>query len=155
MPDGDESCKNRPASHTSALGSLFIPDEWAGAQGGIYKVGSLGGRVDSIGGSQAFQLSLRNMARTFIQSILSAAQTSGIFGFAGTPEAFSPVTTESPRAWARAITNGSPDDRFLRVSISLGWVARMSVTRRCICVSNSITIVRRALSHSNATSSFF
>ena len=40
MPDEPESCKNTPASHTSALGELFIADEWAGAQGGIYKVGS-------------------------------------------------------------------------------------------------------------------
>src|SRR5882672_3684743 len=31
---------NTPASHTSALGELFIADEWAGAQAKVYEVGS-------------------------------------------------------------------------------------------------------------------
>jgi hypothetical protein len=36
MPDSDESCRIiRPASHTSALGLVFIAENGAGAQGGI------------------------------------------------------------------------------------------------------------------------
>ncbi len=69
---------------------------------------------------QAFQPSLRNIDNTFMQVIPSAAQTSGIFGFAITPEGRSPVITDSPRARARPITNGSPEDLFLRVSIKRG-----------------------------------
>jgi hypothetical protein len=35
MPDSDESCRIiRPASHTSALGLVFIAENGAGAQGG-------------------------------------------------------------------------------------------------------------------------
>jgi len=41
MPDEHESCKQiRPASHTTALGGLFIADEWAGAQEKVYEVDS-------------------------------------------------------------------------------------------------------------------
>ena len=37
MPDSDESCRIiRPASHTSALGLVFIAENGAGAQGGCY-----------------------------------------------------------------------------------------------------------------------
>jgi len=36
MPDSDESCRIiRPASHTSALGLVFIAEKGAGAQGGF------------------------------------------------------------------------------------------------------------------------
>src|ERR1700736_4297821 len=42
MPDSDESCTIiRPASHTTALGELFIADEWERAQGGSWRGGSL------------------------------------------------------------------------------------------------------------------
>jgi hypothetical protein len=30
----------RPASHTTALGELFIADEWGGVQAKVYEVGS-------------------------------------------------------------------------------------------------------------------
>src|SRR6266446_7950337 len=32
---------NTPASHTSALGELFIADEWGGVQAKVYEFGSL------------------------------------------------------------------------------------------------------------------
>ncbi len=38
MPDAHESCKKRPASHTHALGELFIPDELEKVQGGSEKI---------------------------------------------------------------------------------------------------------------------
>ncbi len=38
MPDSDESCRIiRPASHTSALGLVFIAENGAGVQGGSCK----------------------------------------------------------------------------------------------------------------------
>jgi len=38
MPGSDESCKIlRPASHTTALGALFIAEERGGAQGELYQ----------------------------------------------------------------------------------------------------------------------
>ena len=40
MPDSDESCRIiRPASHTSALGLVFIAEIGAGAQGGCCGTG--------------------------------------------------------------------------------------------------------------------
>jgi len=40
MPGTHESRNKIRLSHTSALGELFIADEWAGAQGKVYEVGS-------------------------------------------------------------------------------------------------------------------
>src|SRR5579862_7842475 len=59
-------------------------------------------------------------SRTFIHGIPRATQTSGILGFASTPDGLSPVTTESPCTCASAITKGSPEDRFRLVSMSRG-----------------------------------
>jgi hypothetical protein len=40
MPDEAREMQTiRPASHTTALGGLFIADVWAGVQGGVYGVG--------------------------------------------------------------------------------------------------------------------
>jgi len=41
MPDDARELQTiRPASHTTALGELFIADVWAEAQGDVYEVGS-------------------------------------------------------------------------------------------------------------------
>jgi len=40
----------RPTSHTT-LGELFIPDEWRGAQGGVYVVEA--GLIRRVGGDEA------------------------------------------------------------------------------------------------------
>jgi hypothetical protein len=40
MPGTHESCNKIRLSHTSALGGLFIADEWEGMQGKVYEVDS-------------------------------------------------------------------------------------------------------------------
>src|SRR5258706_16297667 len=56
---------NTPASHTSALGELFIADEWGRTQGKVYE-------FDSQEWIHAFHPSWRNIESTFIHDILSA-----------------------------------------------------------------------------------
>ncbi len=50
MPDSDESCRIiRPASHTTALGLVFIAENGAGAQGEVARWGKFTEWVHSIG----------------------------------------------------------------------------------------------------------
>src|SRR5690242_2712303 len=113
MPDERrEFHKIRPASHTLLSVNCLYQMNTAECKGVFTKLRRKP--------SQALQPSLRNIDSTFMQVIPSAAQTSGMWGFAITPEGRSPVITENPRARARPITNGSPKDLFLRVSIKRG-----------------------------------